>query len=91
MQGFGESVLIHWKKNAIFDKASVIFNCDETGFPFNPKCARVVDKAGTCTKNPSFVTGGDKYGYTHGNPYIHSTTVRCDKSQGPPPYVQSPA
>ena len=45
-------------QNGIFDKAGMIFNCDETGLPLNPKCAKVVDKTGT--KNPSFVTGGDK-------------------------------
>lgn len=45
-------------QNAIFDKPTVIFNCDETGLPLNPTCGKVVTKVGC--KDPSFVTGSDK-------------------------------
>ena len=34
------------------NKSSNIFNCDECGFPLNPKCLKVVDKIGA--KNPSW-------------------------------------
>ena len=45
-------------QNSILDKPGIIFNCDETGLPLNPKCTKIVDKTGS--KNPCFVTGGDK-------------------------------
>lgn len=44
-------------QNGIYDRAGVIFNCDETGLPLNPKCSKVIDKVGA--KNSSFVTGSE--------------------------------
>ena len=46
------------QKNKILNKPSCIFNCDESGMPLNPKCLKVVAEKGT--KNPSYLTGGDK-------------------------------
>ena len=65
-------------QNAIFDKPGAIFNCDETGVPLNPKCAKVVQRVGT--KNPSFVTGGDK---------SQVTVLACTSAAGYtiPPFV----
>ena len=40
------------KANEIFNDASRIFNCDETGIPLNPSSLKVVDKVGA--KNPSY-------------------------------------
>lgn len=45
-------------QNGILDKPGQIFNCDETGLPLNPKCARVVGETGS--KNPSFIARADK-------------------------------
>ena len=65
-------------QNAIFDKPSSIFNCDETGLPLNTKCGKVVTKTGI--KNPSFVTGGDK---------SQVTVLACTSAAGYalPPFV----
>ena len=46
------------KANEIFNDASRIFNCDETGIPLNPSSLKVVDKVGA--KNPSYLTGSTK-------------------------------
>ena len=46
------------KANEIFDDASRIFNCDETGIPLNPTSLKVVDKVGA--KNPSYLVGSTK-------------------------------
>ncbi len=46
------------KSNEIFNDASRIFNCDETGIPLNPPSSKVVDKVGA--KNPSYLTGSTK-------------------------------
>ena len=65
-------------QNVIFDKPGAIFNCDETGLPLNPKCAKVVQRVGT--KNSSFVTGGDK---------SQVTVLACTSAAGYtiPPFV----
>ena len=34
-------------QNSILDKPGIIFNCDETGLPLNPKCTKIVDKTGS--------------------------------------------
>ena len=43
-------------QNSILDKPGVIFNCDETGLPLNPKCAKVVEKTGS--NNPALSLAG---------------------------------
>ena len=65
-------------QNGLFDRPGLIFNCDETGLPLNPKCTKVVDKIGA--KNPSFVTGGDK---------AQITVLACSSAAGYaiPPFV----
>ena len=56
----------------------MIFNCDETGLPLNPKCSKVVDRVGA--KNPNYVSGGDK---------SQVTVLACCSAAGYviPPYV----
>ena len=44
--------------NEIFNDASRIFNCDETGIPLNPPSSKVVAELGA--KNPSYLTGSGK-------------------------------
>ena len=56
-------------QNTTFDKPGAIFNFDETGLPLNPKYAKVLQCVGT--KNPSFVTGGDKYSGWEGSSIAH--------------------
>lgn len=53
-------------------------NCDEIGLPLNPKCQRVVDQIGS--KNPSYLTGGDK---------SQLTVLACTNACGQviPPFV----
>ena len=65
-------------QNEIFDKAVAIFNCDETGLPLNPACGKVIEEKGS--KNPSFVTGGDK---------SQVTVLACTSAAGYalPPFV----
>ena len=46
------------KSNGIFNNASRIFNCDETGIPLNPPSPKVLHAVGE--KNPCYVTGGSK-------------------------------
>lgn len=46
------------KANGIFNDASCIFNCDETGIPLNPTSLKVVDKVKA--KIPSYLTGSTK-------------------------------
>ena len=46
------------RSNGLLNKASCIFNCDETGLPLDPKCLKVVDRVGR--KNPSYLTSGTK-------------------------------
>ena len=46
------------KDNDIFDKATSIFNCDESGLPLNPKSQKVVVEAGS--KNPHHLTSSTK-------------------------------
>ena len=46
------------KCNGIFNNASRIFNCDETGIPLNPPSPRTIHKVGA--KNPCYLTGGSK-------------------------------
>ena len=46
------------KENGIYNNASRIFNCDETGMPLNPPSPKVVHKVGA--KNPCYLTGGSK-------------------------------
>ena len=66
------------RENGIFNKSSNIFNCDECGFPLNPKCLKVVDKIGA--KNPSYITSGDK---------AQVTVLACASASGYaiPPFV----
>ena len=63
------------RENGIFNKPSSIFNCDECGFPLNPKCFKVVG-----SKNPSHITGGDK---------SQVTVLACASASGYaiPPFV----
>ena len=65
-------------QNGIFDKAAAIFNCDETGLPLNPACGKIISEKGS--KNPSFVTGGDK---------SQVTVLACTSAAGYalPPFV----
>ena len=65
-------------QNEIFDKAVAIFNCDETGLPLNPACGKVIEEKGS--KNPSFITGGDK---------SQVTVLACTSAAGYalPPFV----
>ena len=46
------------KENGIYNNASRIFNCNETGMPLNPPSPKVVHKVGA--KNPCYLTGGSK-------------------------------
>ena len=46
------------RSNGIFNSPSHIFNCDETGFPLNPKSLKVVDEMSSKTTN--CVTGNTK-------------------------------
>ena len=46
------------RSNGLLNKAAVIFNCDETGLPLDPKSHKVVDRVGC--KNPSYITSGSK-------------------------------
>ena len=65
-------------QNAIFDKPTVIFNCDETGLPLNLTCGKVVTKVGC--KDSSIVTGSDK---------SQVTVLACKSAAGYalPPFV----
>ena len=46
------------KANEIFNDASHIFNCDETGIPLSPASLKVIDRVGA--KNPSYNSGNSK-------------------------------
>ena len=46
------------KENGIFNNASHIFNCDETGMPLNSPSPKILHIVGT--KNPCHFTGGSK-------------------------------
>ena len=46
------------KANGIFNNASRIFNCDETGISLSPPFPKVVHEVGA--KNPCYLTGGSK-------------------------------
>jgi len=66
------------KQNGIFNNASRIFNCDETGIPLNPPSPKVVHKVGA--KNPCYLTGGSK---------TQITVLACASAAGYaiPPFV----
>lgn len=66
------------KDNDIFDKATSIFNCDESGLPLNPKSQKVVVEAGS--KNPHHLTGSTKN---------QITVLACSSAAGYalPPFV----
>ena len=66
------------KDNGIFNTPQRIYNCDETGLPLNPKCLKVIAEVGS--KNPSYVTGGDK---------SQLTVLACSNACGQaiPPFV----
>lgn len=44
------------KSNGIFNNASWIFKCDETGVPLNPPSPKVLHEVGA--KNPCYLNGG---------------------------------
>ena len=66
------------KENRIFNNASRIFNCDETGMALNPPSPKVLHKVGA--KNPCHLTGGTK---------TQVTVLACTSAAGYaiPPFV----
>ena len=66
------------RSNGIFNSPSHIFNCDETGFPLNPKSLKVVDEMSSKTTN--CVTGNTK---------SQITVMACTSAAGYaiPPFV----
>ena len=64
--------------NEIFDDASRIFNCDETGVPLCPPSLKVVDRVGV--KNPVYLSGNTK---------AQVTVLACSCANGYvlPPFV----
>ena len=66
------------KKNLIFNNPSRIFNCDETGLPLNPKCAKVVSRRGA--KNVSNITG-------EGKSQITVLACTCASGISLPPFI----
>ena len=66
------------EENDLFDKATWIFNCDETGFPLCPKGEKVLCERGA--KNPCNLTGNNK---------TQITVLGCASASGYslPPFV----
>ena len=66
------------EENDLFDKATCIFNCDETGFPLCPKGEKVLCERGA--KNPCNLTGNNK---------TQITVLGCASASGYslPPFV----
>ena len=66
------------KSNGIFNNASHIFNCDETGVPLNPPSPKVLHEVGA--KHPCYLTGGTK---------TQVTVLACASAAGYaiPPFV----
>ena len=54
------------QSNGLPNKPAVIFNCDETGLPVDPKSQKFMDRVGC--KNPSCNTSGSK---------SHITVLAC--------------
>ena len=69
------------RDNGIFNNPSAIFNCDETGLPFNPKSHKVISEVGS--KNPVYPTGNSK-----GQVTVLACT--CAAGYALPPFVVFP-